>query len=41
MGVDCGILVMGDDDYLDGDLVVCIFVVFWKWEESDVFLLGK
>ena len=41
MGADRGILVTGDDEHLDGDVVARIFAALWKREEPDVFLLGK
>jgi len=41
MGADRGILVTGDDDHLDGDMVARIFAALWKREEPDVFLVGK
>ncbi len=41
MGADRGILVTGEDDHLDGDVVARIFAALWKREEPDVFLLGK
>ena len=41
MGADRGIMVSGDDDNLDGDLVARIFAEVYKREQPDVFLLGK
>jgi electron transfer flavoprotein beta subunit len=41
MGGDRGILVTGNDDHLDGDLVARIFAAIWKREQPDIFVLGK
>ena len=41
MGADRGILVDGDDNALDGDLVARILVEIYKKEQPDLFLLGK
>ncbi|HIA00415.1 MAG TPA: electron transfer flavoprotein subunit beta/FixA family protein [Myxococcales bacterium] len=41
MGADRGIMVAGDDDNLDGDLVARILAELYKREQPDIFLLGK
>lgn len=41
MGCDRGILVEGNDEELDGDLVARILAALYKKEQPDVVLLGK
>ncbi|MFT5431637.1 MAG: electron transfer flavoprotein beta subunit [Myxococcota bacterium] len=41
MGCDRGILVEGDDNELDGDLVARVLAALYKKEQPDIVLLGK